>query len=321
MVKINKVCTLKEAVSKYVESGDTLALGGFTTNRKPYAAVHEILRQEKGEFIAEAGAAGGDWDLLIGAGRVKVYINCYTANPRFSNVSRRFREKVESGELLFEDYSQDVSVMRFHTAAIGLPFTPVYFMKGSSLYTEWGISEEVRKTLDKVPDKKFVTIDNPFVEGEKIVLVPSPKVDTAILHVQMASPDGTCRILGSKFNDVDLSIIAKKTIVTCEELVSDEFIRREPEMNSIPGFCVDAVVHIPYGAHPSQCFDYYDYDVENFLEYEEKSKTQEGFDEFIEKYILSTKDQEEYLKNIGVDRLLEIKVNPDLGFATKRVQN
>ena len=42
---MDKVYTLKDAVAKFVESGDTICFGGFTTNRKPYAAVGEILRQ------------------------------------------------------------------------------------------------------------------------------------------------------------------------------------------------------------------------------------------------------------------------------------
>ena len=99
---------LKDAIAKYVEDGDVISLGGFTTNRKPYAAVNEILRQGQKDFIVEAGPAGGDWDTLIGAGRVKAYINCYTANSGYTNVSRRFRAAIEQGTLLMEDYSQQV---------------------------------------------------------------------------------------------------------------------------------------------------------------------------------------------------------------------
>ena len=90
----SKVMSLHDAVAKYVESGDTLALGGFTTNRKPYAAVAEILRQGQGDFIAYAGPGGGDIDMLIGEGRVAAYINCYTANSGYTNVSRRFRHLI-----------------------------------------------------------------------------------------------------------------------------------------------------------------------------------------------------------------------------------
>ena len=79
-------------------------LGGFTTNKKPHAAVREILRQGKKDFIAIAGPAGMDWDMLIGEDRVKAYINCYTADSGVTNVSRRFRSKIEKGELIYEDY-------------------------------------------------------------------------------------------------------------------------------------------------------------------------------------------------------------------------
>ena len=188
--------TLKDAIAKYVHSGDHIALGGFTTDRKPYAAVFEILRQGITDLTGLGGAAGGDWDMLIGNGRVKAYINCYTANSGVTNVSRRFRKWFEAGKLTMEDYSQDVIYMMWHAAALGLPFLPVTLMQGSGLTDEWGISKEVRKTLDKVPDDKFKYIDNPFKPGEKVVAVPVPQVDVAIIHAQQASPDGTVRIWG-----------------------------------------------------------------------------------------------------------------------------
>lgn len=312
---VNKVYSLKDAIDRFVEDGDRLSLGGFTTNKKPYAAVHEILRQGKKDFVAEAGPAGGDWDLLIGEGRVKIYINCYTANPRLTNVSRRFRDAIQKGKLIFEDYSQDASVLMAHAAALGLPFLPVRLMNGSSLTDKWGISKEMRQTLDKVPKDKFVYMDNPFNPGEKVIALPVPQIDTAIVHVHQASPDGTARILGSEFNDIDIAMAAKKTIITCEELISNEEIRREPAINSIPGFCVDAVVHAPYGAHPSQCYDYYDYDIPYFKEYDVASKTDKGFKNFVNKYVYGVSSHEEYLEAIGVNRLSRLKVTPGYGFS------
>ena len=88
---MSKVMSLHDAVAKFVHDGDAISLGGFTTNRKPYAAVHEILRQGQKDFVVYAGPAGGDWDMLIGQDRVKAYINCYTANSGYTNVARRFR--------------------------------------------------------------------------------------------------------------------------------------------------------------------------------------------------------------------------------------
>ena len=301
---MNKVYTLHDAVAKFVEDGDCISFGGFTTNRKPYAVVGEILRQGQKDFTVWAGPAGGDWDMLIGEGRVKAYINCYTANSGYTNVSRRFRaaiEKgayincytansgytnvsrrfraaIEKGELTYEDYSQDVLMLQLHAASLGLPFLPVRLMQGSGLVKYWGISEEQRKALDKVDDLKCVEIENPFEPGQKVIAVPVPKLDTAVIHVQKASPDGTCIIEGDEFHDVDIAVAARKVIVTCEELVSDEYIRRDPTLTKVFGECVNAVVHCPYGAWPSQCYNYYDNDSHALKEYDKASKYQDAED-------------------------------------------
>ncbi len=314
----NKVCTLSEAVEKFVKSGDQLAIGGFTTNRKPYALVAEILRQGQKDFIGQPGPGGGDWDMLIGAGRVKAYINCYTANSGVTNVSRRFRSSIENGTLLFEDYSQDVSMLMLHAAALGLPYLPVRLMMGSDLVDKWGISKEIRKTIDKLPDDKYVYVENPFKQGEKVVAVPVPQLDLALIHAQKASPDGTVSIEGNEFHDVDIAIAAKRVIVTCEELVSNEEMRLDPTKNSIPSMCVDAVVHAPFGAHPSQCYNYYDYDNPFLKLYDVASKTQEDFNAFVQEWIYDAETHENYCNKLSAMRLINLRVVPGLGYSKSR---
>jgi len=310
----NKICTLQEAISKYVEDGDCIAFGGFSTNRKPFAAIHEIFRQGKKDFIAFGGAAGGDWDMMIGEDRVKVYINCYTANSGVTNVGRRFRKKIENGELTFEDYSQDGIMLMLHAAALGLPYLPFRAMMGSDIAKKWRISKEERKKIEKLPDDKFIMLENPFKPGEKVMALPVPKLDTAVIHVHKASSDGTSIILGDLFSDVDLAIAARKVIVTCEELVTEEEIRKDPTRCSIPGFEVDAVVHAPFGAHPTQLYDYYDYDTPYLREYDAASKTEEGFKEFMNKYVYSVKTHKEYIDKIGASRLADLRVTPGFGY-------
>ena len=162
---MSKVMSLHDAIAKYVESGDSLCFGGFTTNRKPYAAVYEIIRQGQTDFIGYSGPAGGDWDMLIGCGRIKAFINCYIANSGYTNVCRRFRDAVEKKHnLLLEDYSQDVIMLMLHASSLGLPYLPVKLMEGSDLEYKWGISAEIRKTIPKLPDKKLERIPNPFKE-------------------------------------------------------------------------------------------------------------------------------------------------------------
>ena len=126
--------------------------------------------------------------------------------------------------------------------------------------------------MEGVDNLKCVEIENPLEPGEKLLAVPVPKLDCAIIHVQQASPDGTCIIDGDEFHDVDIAVAAKRCIVTCEEIVSDEYIRRDPTKTRIFGECVDAVVRAPYGAWPAQCYGYYDDDDKGLKEYDKASK-------------------------------------------------
>ncbi len=317
---MSKVMSLHDAVAQYVKSGDSICFGGFTTNRKPYAVVAEILRQGQTDFTVWAGPAGGDWDMMIAA--------------------------IEAGQLCYEDYSQDVLMLQLHAASLGLPFLPVRLMQGTGLTKFWGISPEKRAELDKVDNLKYEMVDNPFKPGEKVVAVPVPELDCAVIHVQKASPDGTCIIEGDEFHDIDVAVAAKRVIVTCEELVSDEWIRRDPSVTSIFGECVNAVVHAPFGAWPSQCYNYYDCDGAALKEYDKASKYQdkadaekiiakeaakaakkglpytapvdpETFADYLDKWVYSVKDNDDLLNKIGGARLAALKVVPGLGYAGK----
>lgn len=310
----DKVMTAAEAVSRFVHDGDCLALGGFVTNRRPYALVREMIRQRKERLYIEGGSAGGDVDMLIGSGCVETIIVSYIANSGYTMVCRRFRDAVENGRILFDDYSLDVQTIVYHGAALGLSYVPVKNMLGSDLVEKWGISQDERKKHSKLPDKKFIIQEDPFSPGSQVCCVPTPKIDVACIHVQEASPDGTCRIEGPEFQDLDIAIAAKHTIVSCERLISNEEIRRHPERNSLSGLCVDAVVPAAYGAHPSQCFGMYDYDSGFYIKYDRASRTQEGFNEFIREYVEDCCSHEAYVEKIGRDVLDSLRVVPAYGY-------
>ena len=155
----NKVMTLEEAIKEFVHDGDWVALSGFVTNRKPYAAVREIIKQGRKDLYLESGPGGGDVDMLIGADCVKVLLNSYTANSGFSQVCRRFRKYVEEGKILMEDYSLDVHTILYHAAALGFPYVAVKNMLGSDLVNKWGIPEEIYANDPKLPSKKLIIND------------------------------------------------------------------------------------------------------------------------------------------------------------------
>ena len=295
--------SLHDAVAKYVQSGDTICFGGFTTNRKPYAVMGEILRQGQTDFTVWAGPAGGDWDMMIGEGRVKAYINCYTANSGYTNVSRRFRAAIEGGKLTYEDYSQDVLMLQLHAAALGLPYLPVKLMSGSGLCKFWGISEEQRKTIDSVDNLKFAYVENPFNPGETVVAVPVPKLDTAVIHVQKASPDGTCIIEGDEFHDVDIAVASQcYNYYDCDDAAMKEYDKASKYQDK-----EDAEKQIAKEKAKAE---------KKGLPYNAPVDP-ETFKDYLDKWVYSVKDNDELLDKIGGARLAKLKVIPGLGYAKR----
>ena len=100
-------------------------------------------------------------------------------------------------------------------------------------------------------------------------------------------------------------------------MVTEEEIRKDPSKNSIPEFCVDAVVHTPYGAHPAQCYNYYDYDANFFKMYDSVTKTEEDFKAYLQEWVYGVKDHTEYIDKLGASRLAKLKVVPGFGYAAK----
>jgi glutaconate CoA-transferase subunit A len=71
---------------------------------------------------------------------------------------------------------------------------------------------------------------------------------------------------------------------------------------------VEAVVEVPYGAHPLSCDGYYDEDEDHMGEYQELMK--EGrFGEYAERYVTGPKSHEEYLSTaLTAERLVNLSV-------------
>ena len=63
-------------------------------------------------------------------------------------------------------------------------------------------------------------MENPFgawADTERVVLVPAIRPDVTLIHVQQAAADGTARIAGLTFADVEQAKAARHVVLTCEE--------------------------------------------------------------------------------------------------------
>ena len=132
--------------------------------------------------------------------------------------------------------------LRFRAGAMGVPFLPMRSMLGSDV-------------LAQLPDARV--IDCPFT-GEKLVLVPALNPDFALIHVQRCDAYGNAQIDGLPFMDLDLALAANRVILTTERIVSNDQIRRRPDQTKISFLAVDAVVEVPFGCAPHECYGAYE---------------------------------------------------------------
>lgn len=314
----NKITNLKDAIKKYVKNGSHISIGGFTSNRVPMAAVYEIIRQKKKDLHIYAHSNGQGVDELVGAGCVRKLEIAYAGNGRFAPTCIRIRKAVEKCELQIEDYTNYQMTLRFMAGAIGIPFFPTRSSLGTDILKIWGFPEKMRKEDPKLPNKKHVVIDNPFDSWNdisQIVLVPAINPDVTIIHVQQADKQGTLRIKGLTFADIEQAKAAQCLIVTCEELVDNDRLREDPDQNSIPFIFVDAVVPVPYGAYPCACYRYYDYDPIYLNHYKRCAKDDGLYQEYLNQYVYGFKSHDDLIKSIGTDRLNMIKADPRTGYA------
>ena len=314
----NKEMGLSRAIQDFVDDGHHISIGGFTINRNPMAAVYELIRQKKRDLHLYAHSNGQGVDELVGAGVISRLEIAYGGSGRFAPTCIRFKKAVQEGAIAVEDYSNFQMTLRFLAGALGVPFLPTRSGMGSDILTRWGFSQEARSSNSKLPDKKAVVLDNPFgdwAETTKVVLVPAIRPDVTIIHAQKAAMDGTVRISGLPFADVEQAKAAEHVIVTCEELVAPDELRDNADLNTLPPFCVDAVCHVPYGAYPTACYGYYDYDPKFLKDYAAYAREDDSFQRYLEKFIFGTDNHKSFLALSGPQQLKKIQADPRTGYA------
>ena len=314
----DKVMRLAEAIRQYVVDGCHLSIGGFTINRNPMAAVYEIIRQRVRKLHLYAHSNGQGVDELIGAGCVAGLEIAYAGSGRFAPTCIRFRKAVEDGVIAVEDYSNYQMTLRFLAGAMGVPFLPTRSGLGTDVLNKWGFSASERELDPRLPNRKMAVIDNPFDgwgDARRLALVPAIQPDVTILHVQQADRQGTFRIEGLPFTDIEQAKSARKVIVTCEELVSTARLREEPDRNQLPFFCVDAVVPVSMGAYPTACYRHYDYDPVYLNNYRQAALDDDRYHDYLDEFVYGVQSHEALLTRVGRDRLARIKADANTGYA------
>lgn len=288
---MNKIITMSEAVARYVPDGSTVAIEGFTAFIC-FAAAHEIIRQRKQELTLCRMTPDLVYDQMIAAGVARKLIFSYLGNPGVGSLHciRRAVEKGIPRPLEIEEYSHFGMVGRYMAGASRLPFFPLRSYTGSDM-------PQVN------PDIRFVP--NPYGDDE-IAVVPPLNPDVAFIHAQRADQQGNTQIWGLLGMQKEVAFAADKVVVVVEEIVDEEVIRRDPNRTLIPGLIVDAVVHEPYGAHPSYVQGYYDRDNQHYLAWDEISRDVARTEAWLEEWVYGVSGRSMYLDKLGKERLAQL---------------
>ena len=278
-----------------VRSGSTIAFGGMAIRDHPMGFIYELVRQRVGDLTILGWANGNDVDVLVGAGLVKRVETSYVGLEAFG-LAPNFRRGVERGEIEVKEYTEVTGVDRFRAGSMAIPFFPVMELFGSDI-------------VAYNPDIKEASCP---ITGERYHAVPAARPDVGVVHAPLADVYGNVlygptRVLITD-TDIRIAMAAKKTIVTVEQIVDHERVQRNASLNLIPRYHVEAVVELPFGAHPCAYDCLYDFDREHFREYVQAAKAPETFKAYLEKYVHGAEDHMDYLNRVGgVRRLLPLR--------------
>lgn len=283
----DKLASLEDVAAR-VRDGDHIALGGCLFSRTPLGLVRALLRRRPRDltFSRNLMCYEGEWGLVAGA--VSKVVTSWMGIGLPWGLSKIVREYVESGRVEYEEWSHLGLGLRFRAGAMGVPFLPSLTMLGSGLMGVGGSR----------------TITCPYT-GENLHAVPALFPDVALIHVHRADRLGNCQIDGYPHMDADIALASATVLVTAEEIVSEDEIRRQPERTVIPGFVVDALAHVPYGSYPHECYGLYDADPGHFTEYvagiEEHGAG--GVARYLDRFVYGPATHGEYVALFGDDAL------------------
>ncbi|MGA1822469.1 MAG: CoA transferase subunit A [Thermoplasmatota archaeon] len=287
---VDKITTVGSAVERFVEDGFYMGIGGFGHVRISMPLIYEIIRKKIKHLRISGHTAVHDLDVLIAGDCVDAVDVAYSFAYETRGLSKNGRRAVESGRVKCVEWTNAALSWRLKAAAMGLPFLPARIMLGSDTFNHSAARE----------------MECPFT-GQKLVALPALMPDVAIIHVHYADRFGNCAVRGTLVKDDDLAKASKRVIVTAERIVPDSFFRDAPERTTIPYFCVDAVVEAPFGSHPGNMpYEYY-FDEDHLMNYLKAGRDPDDLAAYLDKWVYSVGDFEEYLDLVGNRKLNELR--------------
>lgn len=282
---MDKVLSMREAVSRHVPDGSSIALGCALEPAIPFSAGHELIRQRRRELTLIGPISDILFDQLIGAGCVATVVAAWVGNVS-AGLAHCYRRATEQGiprRITVHDHSNFSIAQALLAGALGAPYIPTRTLLGS----------DIPRT-----NPSFREATDPF-SGDKLLLIPAVRPDIAILAVQRSDEQGNAQLRGPWGISEEAALAASRVLVVAEELVDGEVIGEEPNATIVPAAKVAAVVVEPGAAHPSPLQGRYGRDHEFFHEYHRATRTAEGFEAWLREWVVDVPDRASYVRKLG----------------------
>jgi glutaconate CoA-transferase, subunit A len=275
-----------------VRDGDHVAIGGCLYSRTPTLLLREILRRRPRGLVLSRSLMCYEGELFLAAGASREIETSWVGIGLPWGLSRIVREFVEGGQARYQEWSHLAIGLRYHAGAMGVPFLPTLSMLGSDLLRTTGAK----------------TMTCPFT-GERLCLVPALFPDIAVIHVHRADCFGNAQIDGYPHMDADIAAAAHTVILSAEEIVDADQIRRTADRTVIPFFAVDAVVEAPYGAYPHECYGLYEVDLEHIDAYGKRVAAEgtAAARAYLDEWVYGPPTVQAYLDKFGAARLVRLR--------------
>ncbi len=280
MTTESKVGKLSD-ITNIIKDGDRVAVGGSWLGSHPMAIIREIIRSNIKDLTAITVVGSIDIDLLVGSGCLRRLMFSFVSMEAFG-LAPNFRRAIEKEGFQYDEITGLAVIIGLEAGGRNVSFLPYRGPFGSDLV--------------KYRPEFYKEIKCPFT-GEDLIAAAAIVPDVAIIHATRADHTGNVQIEGTSGSDVEMVRAAKKRIVSVEEIVSPDEIRRDPYKTKIPKFQVDMVIEAPMGAHPCACAPGYVFDPWHIMKYMQAAASPETFKQYIDEYVM--KPEWEYLDAVG----------------------
>src|SRR5712691_1879122 len=276
----SKQLSLDEAIARFVPDGAGVAMGMALESLIPFAAGHDLIRQQRHDLELIGPISDMLFDQLIGAGCARRVTAAWVGNVS-AGLGHNYRRAVEQGvpgPLEIEEHSNFSVGLGLLAGAMGVPYLPTRTLLGSDLAR---YNQRIRAA------------------EPGLLHVAAIRPDVAILQVQRSDVDGRAHSWGNLGLTREAGLAAHQVILVAEEIVPADVVLSDPNRILLPPHQVSAVVHVPGGAHPSPVQGYYGRDHAAFGEYHHLSRSREGFQQWLREWVLNTPNREAYLAKLG----------------------